>query len=572
MSESIRFDWRYSVRLGLLAGVIAFGVSAIGMVEVFSERELISGVFTVGHLLLFAAPAGVGYLCARESESKRTVVLVSGLIAGLVSALPLIGLAFLVRAVDLREVGLVNMSPALGDLLTFNRGGVVGSLVLMALTGALGLVGAAVYVMPARIRRPLMSGVLWAFGVGLFSEIVITMLRRLFGRGAVKFIFTGESLKPGVALVLFLIAAGGTALWRAQGERFRGGLASMVPIPQQWLRLVGPALGILLTLILPLLLGTYLTEVADMVGIYVLMGLGLNIVVGYAGLLDLGYVAFYAIGAYAMAALTSQTELGYGLSFWTALPFAVLVAVLAGLVMGVPVLRMRGDYLAIVTLGFGEIIRILALSDFLKPLIGGAQGIQKIANIPVGRFGEIIFGSTELVKPEHIYYVILAGCLLALFVSWRLRDARVGRQWMALREDEDVAEAMGINLVKTKLLAFAIGAGFAGLAGAIFAPKLSAIFPHSFSLLVSINVLCLIIVGGMGSLPGVVVGALIMVGLPEMMREFTEYRLLMYGALLIVMMIVRPEGFWPSEVRKRELRAGSEEPSPVGGGNPVESG
>jgi branched-chain amino acid transport system permease protein len=458
------------------------------------------------------------------------------------------------------------MSPALGDLLTFNRGGVLGSLILMALTAVLGLVGAAVYITPARIRRPLMSGVLWTLGVGLFSEIVIQRGRHWFGPAAVKFIFTAESLKPRVALVLFLIAAGGTAWWRAQGERLRGGLASMVPIPQQWLRLVGPALGILLALILPLLLGTYLTEVADMVGIYVLMGLGLNIVVGYAGLLDLGYVAFYAIGAYAMAALTSQTELGYGLSFWTALPFAVLASVLAGLIMGVPVLQMRGDYLAIVTLGFGEIIRILALSDFLKPLIGGAQGIQKIPNVPV------LGMDRGLVKPEHIYYLILAGCLLALFVSWRLRDARMGRQWMAVREDEDVAEAMGINLVKTKLLAFAIGAAFAGLAGAIFAPKLGAIFPHSFSLLVSINVLCLIIVGGMGSLPGVVVGALIMVGLPELMREFTEYRLLMYGALLIVMMIVRPEGFWPSEVRKRELRAGSEEPSPAGGANPVKSG
>lgn len=564
MSESIRFDWRQTVRLGLLAGVIALGVSAIGMIEVFSARELISGVFSVGHLLLFAAPAGVGYLCARESsESKRTVVLVSGLIAGLLSALPMIGLAFLVQAVDLREVGLVNITPALGDLLTFNRGGVLGSLILMALTGALGLVGAAVHVMPDSVRRPLMSGVLWTLGVGFFSEIVITMLRRLFGRGAVRLMFTGESLKPGVALGLFLIAAGVTAWWRARGERFRGRLVSVVPVPQRWLRLVGPALGILLILILPLLLGTYLSEVTNMVGLYVLMGLGLNIVVGYAGLLDLGYVAFYAIGAYTMAALTSQTELGYGLSFWTALPFAVLAAVLAGVILGVPVLQMRGDYLAIVTLGFGEIVRILALSDFLKPLIGGAQGIQKIPNISIA--------GLEFVKPEHIYYAILAGCLLALFVSWRLRDARLGRQWMAVREDEDVAEAMGINLVKTKLLAFGFGAGFGGLAGAIFAPKLSAIFPHSFSLMVSINVLCLIIVGGIGSLPGVVVGALIMVGLPELMREFTEYRMLMYGALLIVMMIVRPEGFWPSEVRKRELRVGEEEPSPAGGGNPVEA-
>jgi branched-chain amino acid transport system permease protein len=301
--------------------------------------------------------------------------------------------------------------------------------------------------------------------------------------------------------------------------------------------------------------------VIDNVGLYILMGLGLNIVVGFAGLLDLGYVAFFAIGAYTMALLT-PSEFGVAnLSFWAALPFSVLVAVLAGVILGVPVLRMRGDYLAIVTLGFGEMIRILALSDFLAPFIGGAQGILKIPNVSVG--------GMELVKPEHLYYVILAGCLLALFVSWRLRDARLGRQWMALREDEDVAEAMGINLVKTKLLAFAIGAGFSGMSGAIFASKLSSVFPHSFDLMKSINVVCLIIVGGMGSLPGVVVGALILVGLPELLREFAEYRMLMYGALLIVMMIARPEGFWPSEVIKRELRV-TEEAVPTSGGSLTE--
>jgi branched-chain amino acid transport system permease protein len=563
MFESIRLDWRSLVRLGLLAGVIAFSLCTIGMVETFNERELISGVFTVGHVLLFAVPAGVGYLCAKDSsKSERIAVLASGFIVGLFSALPLIVLVLLVRAIDLRELGLVNMSPSLGDLLTFNLEGGLGFLILMALTGVLGLAGSAVHVMPDRIRRPLMSGVLGTLGVGLFSDVVIALLRSLFGRGAVRLIFAAGSLKPGVALGLFIILAGVTALWEARGERFRGGLASMVPIPGRHLRLVGPVLGILVVLILPLLLGTYLSEVADVVGLYILMGAGLNIVVGLAGLLDLGYVAFYAIGAYTMAVLTSQTELGYGLSFWTALPLTVLAAVLAGFILGVPVLRMRGDYLAIVTLGFGEITRILALSDFLKPLFGGAQGIQKIPNISIA--------GQEFVKPEHLYYFILAGCLLAFFISRRLRDSRLGRQWMAIREDEDVAEAMGINLVKTKLLAFAIGAGFAGLAGAIFAPKLSAIFPHSFNLIVSINVLCLIIVGGMGSLPGVVVGALILVGMPELLREFTEYRLLLYGVLLIVMMNIRPEGFWPSEVRKRELRAGSEEPSPAGGGNPVE--
>jgi len=159
----------------------------------------------------------------------------------------------------------------------------------------------------------------------------------------------------------------------------------------------------------------------------------------------------------------------------------------------------------------------------------------------------------SLIKPEQFYYVILAGCLLAAFVSWRLSESRLGRQWMALREDEDVAEAMGIQLVGTKLLAFAIGAAFSGLAGALFASKLTSIFPHSFKLEISINVLVLIIIGGMGSLPGVVVGALILVGMPELLREFAEYRLLMYGALLVVMMLAKPEGFIPSAVRRREL-------------------
>ncbi len=305
-------------------------------------------------------------------------------------------------------------------------------------------------------------------------------------------------------------------------------------------------------LLLPLILGTYLSEVVDNVGIFILMGLGLNIVVGFAGLLDLGYVAFFAIGAYVMAILTSEGSLGMSsLTFWSALPFAVGSSIIAGVILGIPVLRMRGDYLAIVTLGFGEIIRILALSDMLKPFIGGAQGVLQIPK-------PVIAGVT-LVKPGQLYYLILAGCLLAAFVSWRLSDSRLGRRWKAMREDEDVAEAMGVHLVTTKLLAFGIGAGFSGLAGAIFASKLTSIFPHSFNLLISINVLSLIIVGGIGSLPGVVVGALILVGLPELLREFNEYRLLMYGALLIVMMIAKPEGFWPSEVRQRELKSPEDE-------------
>ncbi|TAK11495.1 MAG: branched-chain amino acid ABC transporter permease [Anaerolineae bacterium] len=303
--------------------------------------------------------------------------------------------------------------------------------------------------------------------------------------------------------------------------------------------------------IAPWILGSFLSQVLFEVGRFVLLGLGLNIVVGYAGLLDLGYVAFFAFGAYTMGLLTTTTNLNLGggvFNFWLALPIAVLVSVLFGVLLGFPVLSLRGDYLAIVTLGFGEIIRILALSDWLKPIMGGAQGVLFI---PTPEIFGIVFDS-----PESMYYLVLAAALVAAFVSIRLRDSRLGRQWMAMREDEDVAEAMGINTVQTKLLAFAIGAGFSGLGGAIFAARLGNIFPHSFNLLISINALSLIIVGGLGSIPGVIVGAIALVGLPELLREFQEYRLLIYGILLIVMMLNRPEGFLPAEVFKRELHAG----------------
>jgi branched-chain amino acid transport system permease protein len=295
------------------------------------------------------------------------------------------------------------------------------------------------------------------------------------------------------------------------------------------------------------LLGSYPSEVMNEVGRFLLMGLGLNIVVGFAGLLDLGYVAFFAIGAYTMGVLTSPEIgwLGFHMSFWEALPFAVFLSVLAGIILGIPVLGMRGDYLAIVTLGFGEIIQRLAISDWLKPYIGGSNGITLIP--------KAVVGPIELNNPQTLYYLWVAGCLVVAFISQRVKDSRLGRAWMALREDEDVAEAMGIELVRTKLLAFATGAAFAGLSGAIFASKLASIYPHSFHLLISINVLCLIIVGGMGNVPGVIVGALALVGLPEILREFAEYRLLMYGAALVAMMLLRPEGLLPEARRKLEL-------------------
>jgi branched-chain amino acid transport system permease protein len=562
MTDSSRTGLRQAIRLGLIASVVTLSLSMIGMVELFGKRHLISGVLTMGQVILLAAPVVMGYLVGRDvSPDRRGAGILYGLISGLIAAVPIIVLVVLATAFDLRQFFL-NVSPQLLETLTFGRGVVVGSLLLLAATAGVSVLAAAFHLLPSEAQRPVLTGLVGTLTIGLFSEILTGRLRAFFGAGILRFIFKSRALLPVTALVLFVLIAVLSFFWGRRGGGVRQRMAALPARQQTTIRWVGIGLGIVLLLLLPLLLGTYLSEVANNVGIYILMGLGLNIVVGFAGLLDLGYVAFFAIGAYSMGVLTSTGELGVGgLSFWVALPIAVLVAVAAGVILGIPVLRMRGDYLAIVTLGFGEIIRILALSDLLKPMIGGAQGVLQI---PKPRIGPL-----ELIRPEQLFFVILAGCLLAAFVSWRLSEARLGRQWMALREDEDVAEASGINLVKTKLLAFAIGAAFSGLSGAIFASKLTSIFPYSFGLLVSINVLCLIIVGGMGSLPGVVVGALVLVGLPELLREFAEYRLLMYGVLLVVMMLARPEGFWPSEVRKRELRT-DEEPLPAGGGSLVE--
>jgi branched-chain amino acid transport system permease protein len=279
------------------------------------------------------------------------------------------------------------------------------------------------------------------------------------------------------------------------------------------------------------------------------MGLGLNIAIGLAGLLDLGYVTNYAVGAYILAVFTSIGPLGLFengvFNFWMVIPIALLSAMFAGFIFAVPVLRMRGDYLAIATLGFGEIIGKLAISDWLKPIIGGAQGVQAIPK-------PFLLG-LELKNPEQLYYIILVACLVTLFVSIRLNNSRTGRQWMAIREDEDVATAMGIDTARAKLLAFTLSAATGGVAGAIFAAKVGTVFPNSFVVLVSINVLSLIIVGGIASNPGIVLGAVVLIGMPELLREFSDFRFLLYGILLIVMMVNRPEGLIPSRVRSREI-------------------
>ncbi len=317
---------------------------------------------------------------------------------------------------------------------------------------------------------------------------------------------------------------------------------------------------------LPFTLDQFQNSVMGMVFIFVMMGLGLNIVVGYAGLLDLGYVAFFAIGAYMYAfvaapfssPLITQWLVNLGvdpstplLGFWVAIPVSMLAAGLGGVLLGIPVLRLRGDYLAIVTLGFGEIIRLFMLN--LGPLTNGPRGML---NIPAPAIGSYSLGN-----PRDIFILALLGSAIVAFVAQRLNNSRTGRAWEALREDEDVAQATGINLVQTKLLAFAIGAMFAGFAGQLYAARQVNIFPENFTLFVSIDALSLIIVGGMGSIPGVVLGAIALKGLPEVLRGVDEYRIVTFAALLIIMMIVRPEGFLPSARRSRELHADQDAPT-----------
>ncbi len=334
-------------------------------------------------------------------------------------------------------------------------------------------------------------------------------------------------------------------LWQATIDRWRSAPLAAALFQDNRARrgmLLAVAGGLALS---PLFLSEYWNSTLGTVGIYMLMGLGLNIVVGLAGLLDLGYVAFFAVGAYTVGLLTAPRPLGIELSYWLVLPVAVLVAATAGVLLGLPVLRLRGDYLAIVTLGFGEIIRVLVMSQALAPVLGGPQGIRDIA-------GPALLG-LDLSSQRAFVYLILVSIGLVIAVTRRLQDSRLGRSWEAMREDETVARATGINVYQAKLLAFAIGAAFAGLGGAIFASRNQYTGPEDHVLMVSINVLCLVIVGGMGSIPGIVAGAFVLKGLPEVLRPMQDYRLLAFGALLVATMIWRPQGLWPSRRRRLEL-------------------
>ena len=324
---------------------------------------------------------------------------------------------------------------------------------------------------------------------------------------------------------------------------------------QRWARFAGPLI-FLLALALPLMpfADRRLIDVAILVVTYIMLGWGLNIVVGLAGLLDLGYVAFYAVGSYAYALLAQYL----GLSFWLCLPFAGIMAAFAGLLLGFPVLRLRGDYLAIVTLGFGEMIRIILLNWY--QFTGGPNGLSGIprpsffgmpfaANPPDGGHSFHTFvGMLWPIEysPNHrvvfLYYVILAMAMITNLFTLRIRRLPIGRAWEALREDEIACRSLGINPTNTKLTAFAIGAGFGGFAGAFFATRQGFVSPESFSFIESAVILAIVVLGGMGSQIGVVLAAVLLIGLPEFFRDLHQYRMIAFGAAMVGIMLWRPAG------------------------------
>ena len=605
---------RAALIIGLLSGLLILFTGAVGMIAAFHEREVVDDFITLGQLLLLATPFIAAYVVVRRlgaAGEATPVLLGSGIAIGLLTALPTVILllfnsdefrflldyslrlvpfvvatyvawqmhrsgsetylvfggwilvAILVGIVsgslalifdvkgDLRSV-LVNINRDWVEVVTFDhRDNLIrGIAIFGAVSATAGLLGSICYFIPTVPRRALFYGLAVTLVVGAFGETVRLVLQENLERDALNQLFRRDTLRQNAALALFVISTATGFLWALFGQQAREKFQHMEDSRRSATQAIGSVVFVLILLMLPWLIGRTLSDVAVTIGLFVLMGLGLNIAIGLAGLLDLGYVTNYAVGAYMIAVMTSIGPLGQmkgTFSFWMVIPVALLAAMFAGFMFAVPVLRMRGDYLAIATLGFGEIIGKLAVSDWLKPLIGGAQGVQAIP--------KPIFFGTELRNPEQLYYIVLVACLFTLFVSVRLNNSRTGRQWMAIREDEDVATAMGIDTARAKLLAFTLSAATGGVAGAIFAAKVGSVFPNSFTVFISINVLSLIIVGGIASNPGIVAGAIVLIGMPELLREFSDFRFLLYGALLVMMMINRPEGLIPTKIATHEIRA-----------------
>lgn len=544
--------------LGLIGGLTMSFLGAIGMIESFNNRTLIDPFLRMGDMFLYGAVFTVAFLAARgvvnihiERERNIPSALIKGAVTGLIA-----GLVTTVFLLWVDNTNLIEFFPhfdqATVDALTFGEGVPVGLLLMLATSTAVGAIAGLVSALSDPVQRGLTRMAIWVIAFALLEVVVADIVEnRQILRAAYA---------PGGGLRIWTAVVIGALAWFLSA-RYQGGIGRTTDQVRATeaggrVRRSLIALAILALIVLPMLLGGILNELLINVSLFVLMGLGLNIVVGLAGLLDLGYVAFFAVGAYGTAVLTSPLSPTFNLelNWWLALPIVLVLAAIAGLLVGTPVIRMRGDYLAIVTLGFGEIVRILLLSDWLTPYFGGSQGIRRAPGVSIPGLGQV--GGT---RPELFIYLTLLFVAIAAYISYRAQESRVGRAWAAMREDEDVAEATGVNTVQSKLLAFVTGAIIASFAGALFSAKVGAVFTNSFDVLVSIIILVVVIVGGMGSIPGVIVGAFVLIGVlggpksPGLLAEFAEFKLLFYGAILVIMMLKRPEGLIPSIRRSREL-------------------
>lgn len=551
--EARTTPWRHAIRTGLAFGAIGVFMAVVGILMMFQNRPIIVDTLTLGYATLGLMPFAAGLLVARRGLfGHRDPTLVGGVVAGaLAAALPAL-LALSMSLVDLRSVFVALNAPLLAMLTFGQKPAWQGVAYLLVLGAALGGAGALLLLSADGIRRPLSGGLIATGLAGMLQELIRPILANSpVTKPLHDLLYTWNGLTLRGAVIIFLVAAIVVWLWHRNRQRIETAVGRLQPSTQRRLRWGCMAAGALLVALFPMFAGNFIGQVLLIVGLYTLMGMGLNIEVGLAGLLDLGFVAFYAVGAYTTALLMADSPYALAhLSFWQAMPIAVLVSLIVGGIFGIPVLKIRGDYLAVATLALGEIVRVIVLSDAAAPLLAGANGILQI---PRPAIGNLVFDT-----PVSLFYLTLAASLVAAYVAWRLEGSRLGRAWMAIRDDEDVAEALGINLIQVKLLAYGMGAAFAGLAGSIFAVMLGSIYPHSFQLIISINILALIIVGGLGSLPGVAVGALVLIGLPEMLREFGEFRYLFYGLAIIAVMRLKPEGLWPSAAKLRELELDAE--------------
>jgi branched-chain amino acid transport system permease protein len=546
-------SWRLVILTGLELGGTGIALAMVGILSMFNGRPIIVGLLTLGYATLGAlfvlAGLIVGY---RRAFATLPQLIVGGAVAGGIAAALIAILPMVMSFVNLRFIFIAFDKP-LYDMLTFSLEPVeLGIASLVALGIVLGILGVLMVALPPSIRRPITAGIVGAGLAGLFQELIRPILANSsVSKPLHDLLYTYTGLKLEGAVIIFCIAAAGLAIRDLTAERVEASLNRLPPATRRNVRRAALAGLVILAALFPLYAGNFVGQVLLTVGLFILMGMGLNLEVGIAGLLDLGFVAFYAVGAYTTALLTADSPFALAqLSYWEAMPIAVFASVIVGIIFGIPVLKVRGDYLAVATLGLGEIVRVIVLSDAAAPLLAGAKGILQIPRPSIGDF--------QMTSPVSLFYLTLVASVIAAYIAWRLEESRLGRAWMAIRDDEDVAQALGINLIRVKLLAYGLGAAFAGLAGSIFATMLGTIYPHSFQLIISINILALIIVGGMGSLPGVALGAAVLIGLPEALREFGEFRFLFYGLAIIAVMRLKPEGLWPSAAKRREMRLDAE--------------